>query len=654
MFLASNIHPVFALDTIYIRANGSIDPPTAPISSSDNVTYFLTADIFTDSPDSGVVVERNNIVVNGAGHELRGEIDYLPTTRHGFYLNGVSNITIRNTRIDYFYSCVTIQDSSNITITACSTTSGSYSTIGINITRSSNSTIFENNIFPFLDISSSSNCVIVGNWIDGDYRSGGSHISNSSFNNITNNDFYWGLCLDMTSESKVCGNRFRAAGEGNSLIIQSSFNNTISENVASGGYGFGIGGSFNNTLSDNTLSGFYSVVSLSGSPQNLFFKNQIYGRGFYEPDFTDITIQSSSNNKLYHNNIFGVKAYSDSPTSWNDSYPSSGNYWDTYSGNDQYKGPLQNEPGSDGIGDTPYLIAPNNRDNYPLMKPYYEFDMSITSVHISRTIVPKGTSTPINVSVENQGHSPSTFNLSLEANYIYAPKTCVNSLNASFSNGWNSSIPGPIITAFQGDTIQLSLQGIDNVHHRFYVDYDNNSFPDALEPQSPDFINTTISYQFTADTMGNFTYYCAYYPGTMFGFLQVNSAPHNVTRISMQNLTLDPNEKRTVEFAWNTSNWNYGNYIFEGYAEPLLGELDISDNDRNSSIIHLGVPGDVSSIIPGIYDGTTNMRDIAYLISHFNTRPASSNWDPNADVNNDAICNMRDIAIAILNFNKHE
>jgi hypothetical protein len=35
-----------------------------------------------------------------------------------------------------------------------------------------------------------------------------------------------------------------------------------------------------------------------------------------------------------------------------------------------YKGPYQNETGTDGIGDTPYVIDINNTDNYPLMQPW--------------------------------------------------------------------------------------------------------------------------------------------------------------------------------------------------------------------------------------------------------------------------------------------
>jgi nitrous oxidase accessory protein NosD len=44
--------------------------------------------------------------------------------------------------------------------------------------------------------------------------------------------------------------------------------------------------------------------------------------------------------------------------SWDNS--TIGNYWDVYSGLDD---------NDDGIGDTPYIIDENNKDNYPLMNP---------------------------------------------------------------------------------------------------------------------------------------------------------------------------------------------------------------------------------------------------------------------------------------------
>jgi len=56
--------------------------------------------------------------------------------------------------------------------------------------------------------------------------------------------------------------------------------------------------------------------------------------------------------------------------SWDYGYPSGGNYWSLYTGVDNYHGPNQEIIGSDGIGDTPYIIDEYNQDNYPLIKPW--------------------------------------------------------------------------------------------------------------------------------------------------------------------------------------------------------------------------------------------------------------------------------------------
>jgi PKD repeat protein len=78
---------------------------------------------------------------------------------------------------------------------------------------------------------------------------------------------------------------------------------------------------------------------------------------------------------IYHNNfmnspsqVAGIQF--SSPNTWDDGYPSGGNYWSDYNGTDLYSGPYQNVTGSDGIGDTPYVIATNNTDYYPLTIPF--------------------------------------------------------------------------------------------------------------------------------------------------------------------------------------------------------------------------------------------------------------------------------------------
>jgi hypothetical protein len=57
---AFTIQPVVASETIYIQANGSIDPPTASIQRDGDV-YTLTDNIF----GSTVVVARSNIAIDG-------------------------------------------------------------------------------------------------------------------------------------------------------------------------------------------------------------------------------------------------------------------------------------------------------------------------------------------------------------------------------------------------------------------------------------------------------------------------------------------------------------------------------------------------------------------------------------------------------------
>jgi len=108
-------------------------------------------------------------------------------------------------------------------------------------------------------------------------------------------------------------------------------------------------------------------------------------------------------------------------------------------------------------------------------------------------------------------------------------------------------------------------------------------------------------------------------------------------------------------FSWDTTSFAKNNYTINAHAEPVPNETNTTDNNFIISIpVHVGVPGDVSSTVPGAYDGKVDMKDVAYLVSLFNTKPSSPVWKPNADVNNDGVCNMKDIATAVAYFNKHE
>jgi len=77
---------------------------------------------------------------------------------------------------------------------------------------------------------------------------------------------------------------------------------------------------------------------------------------------------------IYHNNFIDnvqqVSSFLVLMNVWDDGYPSGGNYWSDYTGVDLKWGSDQDRSGSDGIGDTAYVIDGNNRDRYPLMTPW--------------------------------------------------------------------------------------------------------------------------------------------------------------------------------------------------------------------------------------------------------------------------------------------
>jgi hypothetical protein len=52
---------------IVINEDGSTDHPTAPIATTDNVTYT-----FTDNIDGSIICHRSNIIIDGAGYVLEG------------------------------------------------------------------------------------------------------------------------------------------------------------------------------------------------------------------------------------------------------------------------------------------------------------------------------------------------------------------------------------------------------------------------------------------------------------------------------------------------------------------------------------------------------------------------------------------------------
>lgn len=173
-------------------------------------------------------------------------------------------------------------------------------------------------------------------------------------------------------------------------------------------YGFRLINSSNNILAGNTVSHCHeSGIRLYESSNNEIFHNTVSDQpiGLYA--------RYSSNNTISHNNFFNnthedvSHPFPSLVNVWDLGYPLGGNYWSDYNGSDSYSGPYQNESGSDGIGDTPYIIDDYNNDSYPIMSMLgtdIQRDVAILNVTANSTVVVLGKSILISVEGKNQGH----------------------------------------------------------------------------------------------------------------------------------------------------------------------------------------------------------------------------------------------------------
>jgi len=142
--LAFNIQPVKSdrawTENIFIRADGSVDPDTAPVSTVDNITYTLTDNIVGDVPygASAIAVESDNIVVDGADYTVQST-----ESGTGIDLSYRSNVTLKNVEIKNFGNHgIYLYHSSNNTLTS-NTVSNNYE--GICLSDSSNDNVITGN-----------------------------------------------------------------------------------------------------------------------------------------------------------------------------------------------------------------------------------------------------------------------------------------------------------------------------------------------------------------------------------------------------------------------------------------------------------------------------------------------------------------------------
>jgi parallel beta-helix repeat protein len=176
-FFFVNLASAQTSETIIINADGSIDPATALISTFDRVTYTFTGDIYAE-----IVVERNNIIIDGNEFFLQGN-----GNGRGIALYGRTNVTVRNTQIKNFACGIFLDSSSGNSLNGNKIINNGY---GVWLGSSSSNKISSNNITANnatgVQLALSSSNVIDGNNISAsDY---GVWFDSSSSNNIFGNN----------------------------------------------------------------------------------------------------------------------------------------------------------------------------------------------------------------------------------------------------------------------------------------------------------------------------------------------------------------------------------------------------------------------------------------------------------------------------------
>ena len=337
LFGSFNVQSAKASGTIYIRADGSVDPQSSPISSTDNITYVLT-----DNIASCLVVERNDTIIDGASKTLTGTG---VATATGIAISNGFNVTIENVNIVHVYGYgVSLGNSSKCSVHSNNITDN-Y--MGIYLYGSQDNTLSNNvvtgsNTGVLLDYSSHNNNVTGNDVMNSGYGiwlTSSSSDNDISANNITGSVLY-GVLLQGCSGNRIHGN------------------NTLRDN----NFGIMLYSSSQNGIRQNTLvqNDNFSIVLSFSSNNNTIIGNDIIDNA------GGIGMISCYGNFLHHNNLRGngEQAHVESSSnSWDDG--SEGNYWSNYLS----RYPNASEIDSSGIGDTAYYIDANNIDHYPLMAP---------------------------------------------------------------------------------------------------------------------------------------------------------------------------------------------------------------------------------------------------------------------------------------------